>query len=169
MAQHAMSAPHDALHGSTDWRAGILAGLTAGVVFLMLEMVMVWVVLGQSPFTPPHMIAAMALGKDVLPAPGSWAPFDAAIVVTALVIHFALSVALGLAGAWLLHRFDWKGGIGFGALFGLVIYLVNFHLVAPIAFPWFTMAQNWVSVFAHLVFGAAVGAFYIALRRPREA
>lgn len=162
-----MTAPHDSLHGVTDWKAGAWAGVIAGLVFMMLEMGMVWMFMGQSPWAPPHMIAAMALGKDMLPPPETWAPFDLKIMMVAMMIHFPLSIVYGLIGAWLVHKFDWMGALMVGAAFGLAIYIVNFHLVAPVAFPWFEMARNWVSIFAHVMFGAAVGLAYVWLRRPR--
>jgi uncharacterized membrane protein YagU involved in acid resistance len=165
---HAIFAPQDSLHGATDWKAGAWAGVIAGVVFMMLEMAMVWMFLGQSPWGPPHMIAAMVLGKDVLPPPETWAPFDLTIMMVAMVVHFALSIVYGLIGAWLVHRFDAMGALMVGAAFGLAIYIVNFYLVAPVAFPWFEMARNWVSVFAHVMFGAALGLAYVRLRKARK-
>ena len=118
MAQ-AITAPRHELHSVTDWKAGAWAGVIAGLVFVMLEMGMVWMIQGQSPWGPPHMMAAMALGKEVLPPPGTWAPFDVKIMLTAMMIHLPLSIALGLIGAWLMHRFDWAGGLMIGAGLGL--------------------------------------------------
>lgn len=164
-----MTAPRDALHSVTDWKAGAWAGVIAGLAFMMLEMAMVRIFMGESPWGPPHMIAAMALGKDALPGPGVWALFDLRIMMTAMMIHFPLSIAYGLIGAWLAHRFDWPLALMIGAAFGLAIYLVNFHLIAPVAFPWFTMAQNWVSVFSHVMFGAILGLAYVGLRKPKGA
>ncbi|MGQ0545113.1 MAG: hypothetical protein ACT4P3_07245 [Betaproteobacteria bacterium] len=149
-------------------QCGAWAGVIAGAVFMMLEMGMVRIFMGESPWGPPHMIAAMALGKDVLPEPGTWAPFDLKIMMTAMMIHFPLSIAYGLIGAWLVHRFDAGMALAVGALFGLAIYIVNFYMIAPVVFPWFTMAQNRVSAFSHVMFGAAVGLCYVWLRRPRS-
>lgn len=115
------------------------------------------------------MIAAMALGRDVLPEPGVWAPFDFSILMTAMLIHFPLSLAYGLLGAWIVHRFDWGAAVMIGALLGLAIYIVNFYMVAPAIFPWFTMAKNWVSAFSHIMYGAVIGACYVWLRRPGRA
>jgi hypothetical protein len=53
-----------------DWRAGATAGLVAGFVFLMLEMIMVPIFGGGSPWGP-HMIAAIVLGNRVLASPGT--------------------------------------------------------------------------------------------------
>src|SRR5918999_5932668 len=128
MAQ-VMTAPRDELHSFTDWRAGIWAGVIAGIVFLVLEMGMVWLFMGESPWAPPRMIAAIALGKNVLPMPEQPATFSMGILVTAMVIHFVLSIIYGLVGAWLVHRFDWPGALIIGAVFGLAIYIVNFYMI----------------------------------------
>lgn len=163
----ANTAGRDDLHSVTDWMAGVWAGLIAGLVFVMLEMGLVWMVQGESPWGPPHMIAAMALGKDVLPPAGTWAPFDLKIMLTTMMIHLPMSVAYGLLGAWLVHRFDWAGGLMIGAGLGLAIYIVNFYAVAPAAFPWFLMGRNWIGAFSHVMFGAVLGVAYIGLRNSR--
>jgi uncharacterized membrane protein YagU involved in acid resistance len=148
----------------TDWKAAVWAGLIAGAVFMMVEMLMVMFFMGQSPWGPPRMIAAMIMGKGVLPPPGS---FDMGIVTTAMMIHFALSVVYGLVFGWIVHRLSGVNATLIGAVFGLAIYFINFHLIAPVMFPWFTMAQNWVSVVAHLIFGLALGASYAATRHHK--
>src|SRR5919108_5349963 len=114
MAQ-AMTAPRDELHSITDWRAGIWAGLIAGAVFLMLEMGMVWLFMGESPWAPPRMIAAMVLGEGVLPMPDKPATFDPGIVLTAMIIHFVLAAIYGLIGAAIVaNRMGYAGAIGLG-------------------------------------------------------
>jgi hypothetical protein len=42
-------------------KAAILAGLIAGVVFMMLEMILVPVFMNGSPWAPPRMIAAIIM------------------------------------------------------------------------------------------------------------
>jgi len=155
------------LHNVTDWKAAAWAGVIAGLVFLMLEMGLVWLVQGQSPWGPPHMMAAMVLGKDVLPSMGTWAPMDLKIVMIAMMIHFPVSIIYGLIGAWLMHRSDLAGAVMIGAALGLVIYIVNFYLVAPMAFPWFAMGRNWIGGFSHLMFGAILGVGRITQRKPK--
>ena len=160
------SAPEEARR--VDWRAGVYAGLIAGAVFLMLEMSMVWLFMGESPWAPPRMIAAMVLGEGVLPMPPDKpATFSLGVVMTAMVIHFVLSIIYGLiGGAIVAHRMGYAAAIGLGAVCGLAIYLINFYPIANALFPWFAMARNWISIFAHVVFGAAVGAAYVGLRKP---
>lgn len=168
MAQQ-MTATNRAIHAPWNWRAGLWAGLIAGLVFMMMEMGLVWMVQGDSPWAPPHMIAAMALGDDILPAPGTWAPFDMTVMLTAMMIHMLLSAALGVLGAALLRGATMGRALVLGALYGLAIYVLNFYVIAPFAFPWFVMAQNWISAFSHVMFGVVLGIVYVALRRTRAA
>lgn len=155
------SGPHR-MREHTQWKTAAWAGVVGGVVFLIMEMMLVWLAMGESPWAPPRMMAAMVMGQGVLPPP---ATFDFAIVMVAMLVHFVLSVGYGLLLGWIVHRMDMGMALLTGALFGLVaVYLVNFHLIAPAVFPWFTMAQNWVSVLSHVVFGLVIAAVYVAYR-----
>lgn len=151
-----------AMERQTDWKAAAWAGLIAGLVFVAAEMLLVWVAMGMSPWAPPRMIAAMLLGKDVLPPP---ADFSLGIVAVAVAIHLPLSVIYGLIVGWMVHRLEMGTALLAGAVFGLVaVYLVNFYLIAPAFFPWFTEARNWVSIVAHIAFGMVAAGAYVALR-----
>jgi uncharacterized membrane protein YagU involved in acid resistance len=150
----------------TDWRAAVWAGVIAGVVFMMAEMLMMMLFMGQSPWGPPRMIAAMFLGKNVLPPPAS---FDMGIMMTAMMIHFMLSIVYGLILGWIVHRLNSTSVWLIGGVFGLTIYFVNFYLIAPAVFPWFTQAQNWVSLVSHLLFGLVLGGTYAGMRRHKPA
>lgn len=151
------------MHRSLDWKAAVWAGIVAGVVFMMLEMLLVMMVQGDSPWGPPRMIAAMVMGKDVLPPPAS---FDAAIMAVAMMIHLVLSIVLGFVLGWLIS--GWRLGLAAaiiaGTVFGLVVYFVDFYLFTGI-WPWFAMARGPVSIFAHAVFGFVLGWVYRALER----
>jgi hypothetical protein len=150
-------------HLRTDWKAATWAGLIAGLVFLVAEMLLVWLVQGMSPWAPPRMIAAMVLGPGVLPPP---ADFSLMAVMTALVIHFPLAVVYGLVLGWAVHRLEMGWALLVGAAFGLLaVYAVNFYVIAPMAFPWFGEARNWISVLAHLIFGIVLAGSYVAMRR----
>lgn len=83
-----------------SYKAAIWAGLVAGLVFLVLEMTMVPLSGGGSPWGPPRMIAAIAMGPDVLPPP---ATFDLTILMVAAVIHFVLSIILAVMLAWIVR------------------------------------------------------------------
>ncbi len=143
------------------WTAAIWAGLVAGLVFLMLEMALVGTIGGQSPWGPPRMIAAIAMGEGVLPPP---ATFDVGIVIVAMIIHFAFSVILGVIFGWTIsrRRMTVTAAIIAGILLGLVVYVVGFYIFTAI-FPWFAMARGGISIFAHAMFGLVLGWVYYAL------
>jgi hypothetical protein len=138
---------------------GAALGIAAGGVFLMFEMIAAGI-MGQSAFGPLRMIAAIVLGEGALPAQPS---VGLAIVVpVALATHYALSaiygavfgVAVAEIGAL---RHDRVVLVGAAAAFGLLLWLVNFYVIAPIAFPWFSMADPFVQLIAHTFFGTALG------------
>jgi hypothetical protein len=152
-----------AIRAHVDWKMAIWAGVIAGVVFLILEMLLVWVVQGMSPWAPPRMMAAMVLGPGILPPP---ADFSLMAVMTAMMIHFPLSIVYGLVLGWAIHRLEMGMALLVGAAFGLIaVYAVNFYLIAPMAFPWFVEARNWISVLAHVIFGVVLAGAYVAMRR----
>jgi len=146
----------------TDWKAAAWSGLIAGVVFVIAQMVLVWLVMGMSPWAPPQMMAAMLLGKDVLPPP---AEFSMPVMAAAMAVHLPLSIIYGLILGWMVHRLEMGTALLAGAAFGFIaVYLVNFYLIAPVLFPWFVEAQNWISIAAHVLFGMVAAGAYVALR-----
>jgi hypothetical protein len=149
-----------------DWQAALWAGLIAGAIFMMMEMVLVATVGGGSAWGPPRMIAAILMGQEVLPPP---ATFDLGIFATAMAIHFALSVIYALVLAWIVSRWHLSTGLALaaGAVFGVVIYLVNFYPVASALFPWFAMARNWITILSHVVFGISAAWVYVEMAGRR--
>ncbi len=149
-------------HPATDWRAGALAGVIAGLVFVMFEMLGVMILQGASPWGPPRMIAAMALGPDILQGPPA---FDMKILMAAMMIHLPMSIAYGLFLGWAVHRLELLVAVAVGLVFGLAIYFVNFYPVAAAMFPWFADARGMLSIVAHMMFGAVAAGAYVGLRR----
>ncbi|MEX2336724.1 MAG: hypothetical protein WD555_05590 [Fulvivirga sp.] len=139
----------------------IWAGIISGVIFMMLEMILVPIFLGGSPWGPPRMIAAIILGKEVLPPP---ATFDFGVLMVAMMLHFVLSVIYAVILAMIINRMSLGLAIVTGAGFGLVLYLLNFYIMTGI-FPWFANARNWVSVLSHIIFGIAAAWSYVGLVR----
>jgi len=150
---------------SIDWKAAISAGLVAGAVFMMLEMALVGTIGGQSPWGPPRMIAAMVMGKSVLPPPAS---FDFGIMMVAMMIHFMLSIVFGVILGWAISRWRMKlvAALLVGTAFGLLIYFVDFYLMTAI-FPWFAMARGGIAAFSHAMFGLVLGWVYHAIASRR--
>ena len=143
-----------------DLKAALAAAVAAGAVFIVLEMLLVAFVGGDSPWAPPRMIAAIALGPSVLPPPTT---FDVGIVMAGLAVHLALSIVYAVLLGWAVAMFRMSAPLALlaGALFGLLLYAVNFYLFTE-TFPWFAMARNWMSILAHGVFGAVLGIVYRA-------
>lgn len=149
---------------AVNWKAAIIAGLVAGLVFMVLESVLVATIGGQSPWGPPRMVAAMAMGKDVLPPP---ATFDMGIIMVAMMIHFPLSIVYAVVPGWAIShwRLNLMTSLIVGTIFGLSIYFVDFYLMTGI-FPWFAMARGGISIFVHVVFGLLLGWTYYAMANP---
>ncbi|UUP15723.1 hypothetical protein [Nitratireductor thuwali] len=149
-----------------DWKAAIAAGIVAGVVFMMLEMLLVQMFQPMSMWAPPRMIAAMAMGREILPPPDT---FDAMALMVAMLIHFPLSIIYAIILGWIISR--WELGLMAamiaGLVFGLVIYVVNFYGFTAV-FPWFADARGWVALFSHAMFGLVLGLVYEPLERHDE-
>lgn len=147
-----------------DGRAAAVAGFAAGAVFLALELLMALMITG-SAWGPPRMIAAIILGREVLPPPAS---FSLYVLLVALGVHFMLSTIFGLIAGLLIAPFHFDSSVGMasvaGAVFGLAVYLINFYGMTQF-FPWFAEARNWMSVLAHLVFGVVAADTYLKLER----
>ena len=146
-----------------DLKAAVWAGITAGLVFMVLEMLLVQLVGVGSMWGPPRMMAAIVMGREVLPPP---ATFDAGVLIVAMMVHFMLSLVYAFIFAWIVGRWHTTmtvAAIG-GLLFGLVIYAVNFYGFTAV-FPWFAEARNWITVLAHAIFGVTLGIVYRPLAR----
>lgn len=136
---------------------GIVMGIVAGIVFAVFEMI-VAALMGMGFFAPLRMISAVALGEQALEASYSLG----AVIVVGLIVHMVLSAIYGVVwgivvSAWsLLHQRTWL--VVGATVYGLVLWLVNFYVIAPIAFPWFGMADPVVQFIAHtFFFGSALG------------
>lgn len=125
----------------------------------MLEMIMFPLFMDGSPWGPPRMIAAIVLGKEVVPPP---ATFDFGVILTAVVVHLVLSVIYAIVLAFIVNRMSFWMALVVGAVFGYVLYLVNFYPLTEF-FPWFSKARNWISVFTHIVFGIGAAWAYLGL------
>ncbi|HSM57414.1 MAG TPA: hypothetical protein VK879_14785 [Candidatus Sulfomarinibacteraceae bacterium] len=146
-----------------DWRAAVLAGLVAGVVFFILQMVGRALVTGGSVWLAPHYIAAIVLGTEILPPP---APFDPLVVLIAILLNTILSLIFTLILAAIIHEWQLITGVIVGALFGLALYAINYYSLSYF-FPWFYPIRTWVDVTAHVLFGAIAGGVYEYLEVER--
>lgn len=146
---------------------GAVGGILAGVVFILAEM-LISAAMGGPFFGPLRMIGSIVLGPQALA--GTFPLATAALV--GLVVHLVLSAIYGVIFVYLLayiRQLDASTGLLllYGALLGFALWVINFLIVAPVAFPQFTMVdQFWMGFVPHTIFFGAVLGGYVAAVRP---
>lgn len=147
---------------------GMVLGLVAGAVFIVFETLAAGV-LGPGFLGPLQMIGAILLGQGALEELATPAP----VAGVGLVIHFLLSAIYGGTFAAIvvlirpIKRNRWLL-VGAATLFGLLLWIINFYVISPVAFPWFGMANPIVQFLSHTIFyGTALGLLFA--RRPAAA
>ena len=157
----------DPSSGVRGWAlTGAVMGIVAGMVFILFELIIAGIT-GPSAVMPLRAISAVVLG------PGALEPSVnvVAAVIIGLIVHFVLAAIFGLIFgmiAWGIRSLtDGVGAlVGAAAAYGLVLWIVNFYVIAPRTFPWFTEANPVVQFFAHTVFyGAVLGLLLVGARR----
>jgi hypothetical protein len=141
--------------------AGVLGGLAAGAAYLIAQVTFTAVLHAGGAAEPLQRIAAILMGPDAAPPP---AEFSFTVFGMAMIIHFALAMAFGRLVSVLVWRRAAGPGVLVGALVGLALYLVNFWLLAPVAFPWFADSIRAVTMVDHLLFGAVAAAVCLSVR-----
>jgi hypothetical protein len=142
-----------------DWRAAIWAGLLAGSVFLLLNVLVTPLAIGGNGWVMVRLIASIPLGETVLAPPAS---FHLKALLAAFVTHYALSVVFSLLLAYIFHRGGMLTGMIGGALFGLCLYYINVYTLTWV-FPWFFVMGGWLFLLTHILFGAMAGGIYEGL------
>jgi len=145
--------------------AVITASIVAGLVFAMMEMVLVAVVMGKPWYGPLHMIAAIGMGpQGVLPPPPA---FDFGVAAVAVLIHMVMSILLGMVFATVLLAFRSSMAWLIGLIFGVALYYINFYGFTAL-FPWFAEARGWIALVSHAAFGLVLALVYRGMDK-REA
>jgi hypothetical protein len=133
---------------------GLVAGFLAGVVFIALT---AWFTasMGNPSLTPFRVIATIVQGP----------PPPEATIWVGMVIHSVLSALFGLvfaAGiATVRGRLSTAALLWGGLLYGALIYLVDFQLLARVVEQFFAFRgiNQPFELTVHLVFGAVLAAF----------
>jgi hypothetical protein len=147
-------------------KEGIGFGIVAGVIFALMETVAA-AGMGDPPLMPFRMFASIVLGEAALETIGTGTAF-----LVGSIVHLVLSGVFGLVYGVLNSRLSveartaWTSQAGIGLAFGAVLWLVNFQVIARIAFPWFLMAPQFAQLMLHaLFFGLPLGLMYAAAER----
>lgn len=147
-------------HRMPDWAAAAVAGVAGGAVLMVLDLLWSALVTGESPWRTSYLIAAIVSGPDALGMP---ADFHLGVVSTALITHYLLGLGFGLLLGFSVAGFHWDADpivmAEIGVLFGLLLYLFDFHVMTQ-AFPWFVEMRGWATLAAHLVFGVVTAMLY---------
>jgi hypothetical protein len=148
-----------------DARATVAAGAVAGVVATVAQIALWALFTDALPailYRDARLAAAVVLGRRALPPP---ATFDAAVMLAATAVHFVVAIGWTFVLAAALTRLPTRFALAAGALFGLVVYAVDLYGFTAL-FPWFAASRDAIAVAAHVVFGIAAAAAYVALARP---
>jgi hypothetical protein len=141
---------------------GVVAGLAAGLLFLLANM---WYADSQGlPAVAPlyDISTIFHFADEPQPSPENLA--------VGLIVHLTLSAAFGATFALLAPVV--KGStrlVAASAVFGLVLYVVNFQILGRLFFEWFQEGPNQTfEVFAHLGYGLLLAPFIVGYARPQE-
>ncbi len=148
---------------------GLIMGVIAGIFFAMFEMFMA-AIMGQGFFMPLRMIGAIALGQRALDPVYSLTVAGLVGVVVHLLLSGIYGVVFGVVASNIASlRASRLALILAASVYGLLLWIVNFSLIAPLAFPWFGMANPIVQFVAHTFFyGTGLG-LLLAIRRAARA
>jgi hypothetical protein len=147
----------------TAAREGAFFGVVAGVIFAAFELAAAR--LSDAPLLPVRMSASLLLGPSAVGA-GPFAP----AVVLGVGIHLALSASFGALYGYFVERFDRERSpffqAGVGMLYGLVLWALNFQLLARATHPWFLGAPQSVQAVLHAcAFGLPLALMHVRLAR----
>jgi cytochrome bd-type quinol oxidase subunit 2 len=150
---------------------GIYAGLWAGGLLLLCEMIVAGAVVPNGGFPTPLVLAAsLIMGSHAFDAPLILA------MLTGLVVHVGMSAGVGFLFGLVATeeriktRHRRKAQLLIGTLFGTAIWLVNFVVVARLFYAsiahWTSL---WVQLALHVVaFGAPLGLIFAYLEDRRS-
>jgi len=141
-----------------DWSAAGWASLLGGLAFMGMEMFLAPLFGQGRPWDAPRLIAAVLVG-DLLQGQAPTTVF-----ILSLSIHLTLSLLFGRLLALLLFKRPRREWVAIGLLFGLGLYLFNYHALGTFS-PRIEAARSVSWLFCHLVFGLVTAAAYRRLER----
>lgn len=143
-----------------DWGAVFWAGLLAGGLFFLLNVI--FVSADHNPWLMLRYNASLLLGSEVVPTVQSPPQAELRVLLFGLLIHFALSFLFAAIIAFVLHRWGlWTGIIG-GALLGIALYAINIYTFTYF-FPWYYYLAGVPFLVNHALFGLFAGGIYETL------
>jgi hypothetical protein len=142
-----------AVRSNLAWRAVLIAGVAAGTVFLLVNVIFTPLLLGVDATIVLRYMASLVLGSGVLTGD------NAATLLVGLVVSYVLAFVYTLIIAIVVHRWGLIVGLVGGAILGLAFYGINLYLLT-LLFEWFYAINNNVLLFSHVLFGITAGGVY---------
>ncbi len=156
--------PHYWTRRAPDWSAAVVAGIGAGAVLMVFELLWSATLGDIGPWRLSRMVAALVMGPQALAS----SEFHVGLVGLALLIHYLLGIVSGLVIGVVIAGFHYESSLGMmlliGAVFGALIYLVNFHALTRL-YPWFVELRSYGAWIGHLAFGMSAALIYWTLSR----
>ena len=143
----------DAIQRNVMWRAIPFAGLIAGTVFLLINVILSPLLLQIDATIILRYFASLTMGTEVLMTDNS------NFLIVGLLTHYALSIVFTLVIAIVVHRWGLGVGIVGGAILGLSIYGINLYAGTRF-FEWFFAINSPLLALSHILFGAVAGGIY---------
>ena len=150
---HELDQSHDAEPLGRRLLRGAIGGIVAGIPFALITM---WFAstTGGGWLAPLHLISTIVLGADALEA-GTTEPWVGAVV------HMVISALMGMALAMIAPALRTNGTVALvGTVYGALIYVVNFVLLAHTVLPQFQMPNQPFELVMHIVFGTLLSFFF---------
>ena len=151
-----------------DWAAAAVAGFGAGAILMVLDLFWSIAITGDGPWAASRMIAAIVMGPQVLQSTA----FSLSVVIVALLLHYVFGIVGGIVIAAVSAPLGLDSRLSLavltGAVFGVVLYVINFHGMTTF-FPWFTQIRGWTTLLINLVFGISTTLLYWKLERRGDA
>jgi hypothetical protein len=135
------------------WRAVLIAGIVAGAVFLVVNVIATSLLYEIDPALMLRYFASLVMGSEVLTQVGPTG------LIVGLLVHFVLSIVFALLIAIVVHRWGLLVGLIGGAVLGLAIYAINLYALTRF-FEWFFAINSPALLLSHVLFGLVAGGVY---------
>ncbi|WP_216214793.1 hypothetical protein [Amycolatopsis aidingensis] len=133
---------------------GGVGGLASGAVFAGVTMWFASTMPDGKAEMPLRMMSTIVKGSDAMAA-------GTTSIGLGVATHLVLSVAFGLVFALVVPMLATNGTVALaGTLYGGLLYVVNFLVLASLVFPVFQNANQPFELFAHIVFGTILSFFF---------
>ncbi|MGE5384795.1 MAG: sodium:proline symporter [Betaproteobacteria bacterium] len=133
--------------------ASLISGFVAATVSTVAQIALWLAFTASFPgilWRDARLAAAIVLGPEVLASTGA----SVGIMAVATVAHLILSLIYAAIFCLVASCLGWCASPLVGALLGAALYAINMYGFT-LVFPWFTASRDWITLAAHIVFGAS--------------